>query len=190
VDLLHDIGRLDRAGYSHGDIARKTGLSFEYVSGVSHLLEHGEQRLLRAVESRQMPLSVAVQIADVEDHAVQRTLQDAYDQGLLRGRRLIAAKRLLEVRRRRGKGLGHLRVVAAPKISASALIRAYQDDAARKRDLIRRARSASDRLLLIVEALSRLLRDAQFVALLNAESLATMPEAVASRVEARVKVAA
>src|SRR5258708_7311987 len=60
IDLLHDIEGLRQRGYDFDDIARKTGLSLEYVKGVSNLLEGGEHRLLRAVEAGQMPVSIAV----------------------------------------------------------------------------------------------------------------------------------
>ena len=60
-------------------ITRKSGLSLEYVNGVTRLIEKGEQRLLRSVEARKISLSVAVEIAEAEDHQVQRALQLAYE---------------------------------------------------------------------------------------------------------------
>src|SRR5476649_1956225 len=63
IDLLHDIEGMKRRGYDNAQIAQKTGLSIEYVRGVIRLLETGEQRLLRAVECGDMPVSVAVEIA-------------------------------------------------------------------------------------------------------------------------------
>ncbi len=124
VDLLQDIGGMKDRGYSTVDIARKTGLSYEYVLGVIRLLENGEERLLRAVESSMMPISVAVDIAEAEDGDVQSALQAAYESKQLRGRKLIAARRLVETRRRRGKAMrtdGH-----KPKrpLSSEALVRA------------------------------------------------------------------
>lgn len=103
IDLLQDIGGMRERGHSLPAIAQKTGLTLEYVSGVTRLIEKGEQRLLRSVEARAIPLSVAVDIAEAEDHEVQRALQLAYERGDLRGRKLTAAKRLVETRRRRGK---------------------------------------------------------------------------------------
>ncbi len=41
IDLLHDIEGLRQRGYEFDDIARKTGLTVEYVKGVSNLLESG-----------------------------------------------------------------------------------------------------------------------------------------------------
>jgi ParB family chromosome partitioning protein len=102
IDLLHDIEGLKKRGYSETEIAKKTGLTLEYVRGVIRLLEKGEHRLLRAVESGQVPVSTAVLIANADDAGVQRALQQAYEQNLLRGRKLLAVKRLIEQRRRRG----------------------------------------------------------------------------------------
>ena len=75
IDLLQDIGGMKQRGHSISEIARKTGLSYEYVFGVNHLLENGEERLLRAVELGLMPISVAIAIAQAEDHQVQGALQ-------------------------------------------------------------------------------------------------------------------
>lgn len=185
IDLLQDIGRMREAGHSNAQIARKTGLTLEYVGGVARLLEKGEQRLLQSVESRVMPLSVAVEIAEAADHDVQRALQDAYEKGSLRGRRLIAAKRIVEARRRSGKGLKQQPVKgpSGQRLSPAALIRAYQEDVDRKRALIGRANSARDRLLLLTEALRRLRLSEQFSALLEDEGLANMPANLADRLE-------
>lgn len=181
IDLLQDIGGMRERGHSLSQIARKTGLTLEYVSGVARLLERGEQRLLRSVEARAIPLSVAVEIAEVEDHEIQSALQIAYEKGTLRGRKLIAAKRIVEERRRRGKQLKQHTGKASngQKLSPAALIRAYQEDVDRKRALIRRADSARDRLLLITEALRRLKLSEQFMALVEDEGLATLPENLA-----------
>jgi len=181
IDLLQDIGGMRQRGHSIADISRKTGLSIEYVSGVSHLLEAGEQRLLRSVEARTIPISVAVKIAEADDSGVQRALQEAYQDGLLRGKKLLAAKKLVELRRRRGKKLGGSSERGSEKISSEALLRAYEEDAVRKREMIRRSNATADRLRLIAEALRRLSRDEQFVAILEDEDLSTMPQQISQR---------
>lgn len=181
IDLLQDIGGMRGRGYSAAEIARKTGLSTEYVYGVARLLEKGEQRLLRSVESRTIPISVAVEIAEANDHGVQRALQDAYDKGLLRGKRLLAAKKLVETRRRRGKEFAAQKSSTTKRISTAALLKAYEEEAERKRGMIRRANGSRDRLVLIVEAFRRLSRDETFMGILEDEGLATMPERIATR---------
>lgn len=182
IDLLNDIAGMKTRGYSAAEIARKTGLSSEYVHGVTRLLEKGEHRLLMAVESKNLPISVAIEIADADDHGVQRALHDAYERGLLKGKRLLAAKKLVEDRRRRGK---HLRssISQASKMSSGALVKAYKEDVDRKNDLVRRATGAHDKLILIVEAVRRLHSDEEFTGLLEDEGLSTLPAELGRRVD-------
>ena len=175
IDLLQDIRGMEERGYSPAEIARKTGLSAEYVFGVARLIEKGEQRLLRSVETGHIPLSVAVEISESDDHEVQAALSSAYERGMLRGRRLLVARKIIEARRRRGKGLAVTDGRVRERVSADSLVQAYQEEADRKRSLIGRAHATRDRLLFVVEALRRLRHDEGFVALLEDEGLASLP---------------
>jgi ParB family chromosome partitioning protein len=154
----------------------------EYVRGISSLLEGGEQRLLRAVEAGQMPVSVAVLIAQAEDDDIQTVLQQAYEDKMLRGQRLLAAKKLIEQRRRRGKGYktGPRRVEGTP-LSSNALLRAYRQDVDRKKVLIRKSNSTKARLIFILEALRKLFTEPDFLAILEHEKLDTLPKNLALR---------
>jgi ParB family chromosome partitioning protein len=183
IDLLYDIGGMKERGHSVADIASKTGLSGEYVYAVIRLLENSEQRLLRAVESGQIPFSVALEIAEADDQDVQAALQSAYEKNLLRGRKLIAAKRLVEQRRVQGKRLKSNPHTRSRQLSTEALVRAYQQDADRKRMLIRRAQNARNRLVFIAEAMRRLLADEEFRNLLSKEGLTTLPKNLAQRLD-------
>lgn len=172
---------MQERGYSNPEIARKTGLSLEYVHGVARLIEKGEQRLLRSVESGTIPVSVAVEIAEAPDHDVQAALSKAYEAGMLKGRRLLAARKLIETRRRRGKGLSNTEGRSRERVSAETLVKAYREETERKRVLIARAETTQNRLMLITEAMRRLTADESFVALLEDEDLGTMPERLAER---------
>ncbi len=172
IDLLQDIRGMEERGYSIAEIARKTGLSTDYVRGVSCLIRKGEQRLLRSVETGLIPLSVAVDIADSQDHEVQTALSTAYEKGLLKGRKLLVARKIIENRRRLGKGLATHMSRTGERVSADTLVQAYQDEAARKRALIQRSQVTRDRLLFITEAL-----------LLEEERLDSLPHNIAARLQ-------
>jgi len=184
IDLLHDIEGLKKRGYKEAEIARKTGLSLEYVRGVIRLLGKGEHRLLRAVESGQIPVSVAVEITETDDAGTQRALQQAYEKNILRGRKLLIAKRIVEQRRRRGKELRTAPQKRTSTMSTEALLRAYREDTDKKRLLIRKADATRDRLVFVTEALRKLLADENFVTLLRAEGLDTLPRNLADRLPA------
>ncbi len=185
IELLQDIRGLKQRGYEVPEIAAKTGLTAEYVRGVIRLLERSEHRLLRAVESGQIPVSVAVDIAESDDAGIQRALQQAYESKLLRGSRLLAAKRIAEQRKLRGKGLSTTLARRTVPVSSDALVRAYRDDVDKKRLLVRKAEATRDRLTFVTEALRKLLADENFVTLLRAEGLDTLPSNLVDRIKAR-----
>lgn len=184
IDLLHDISGMKERGHREPEIARKTGLSIEYVRAVVRLLDKGEQMLLRAVEAGHIPVSVAVEIAEADDEGVQRALHDAYEKNLLRGRKLLVAKRLVENRRRRGKEIRRAPGTRSG-MSSDALIKAYQEDTDRKRLLIRKADATRSRLIFIAHALRELLHDDEFSELLKSEGLDTVPKNLAARMDRR-----
>ncbi|KQT12906.1 MULTISPECIES: plasmid partitioning protein RepB C-terminal domain-containing protein [unclassified Bradyrhizobium] len=184
IDLLHDIGGMKQRGYTDPEIAKKTGLSLEYVRGVGRLLAQGEQRLLRAVEAGHIPVSVAVQIADADDIGIQEALHQAYERNLLRGRKLMIVKRIVESRRRRGRAIrGRGPKEASQKLSSRTLLRAYKEDTDRKRLLIRKADATRNRLLFIAHAMRELFGDERFVSLLKAEKLDSVPKKLLGRME-------
>jgi ParB family transcriptional regulator, chromosome partitioning protein len=182
IDLLHDIEGMKRRGHSEEQIAAKTDLSVEYVRGVIRLIEGGEDRLLRAVESGAIPVSVAIQIAESDDGDVQEALQQAYENGELKGKKITIARQLIEQRRRRGKTFGgSTGKKSGGKLSPSALIRTYQQDVERKRQMVRKAEATRDRLTFVVQALRTLFADDGLMTVLRGESLDTLPRNLASR---------
>ncbi|MEQ1537892.1 MAG: plasmid partitioning protein RepB C-terminal domain-containing protein [Sphingorhabdus sp.] len=184
VDLLQDIVGMRQRGYSDNEIADKTGLSANYVYSVGRLLERGERRLVAAVEAGYLPISVALEICEADDQGVQAALHKAYEDKLLRGRALIAARRLVEVRKRSGKA-AKLRKIVDDGATATpeGLVKAFQEDTERKRVMIRRTEATRNRLVFVVEALSQLSNDESFVALLEDEGLASMPNRLAERIQ-------
>ncbi|MBT8458663.1 MAG: ParB N-terminal domain-containing protein [Litoreibacter sp.] len=185
LDLLRDIKGLKERGYSGPEISRKTRLSLKYVRGVLRLLESGEHRLLRAVESGKLPVSVAVDIAEAEDTEVQDVLRQAYENNQLRGGRLMAAKRLVEARQQYGKGRLSADKKKRRSLSVESLIRTYQNDVEKKQVLLRKATATRNELMFITEALRKLLNDENFVTLLRAEGFATIPKNLSDRLAAR-----
>jgi ParB family chromosome partitioning protein len=183
IDLLHDVEGMQRRGHSVEQIALKTDLSPEYVRGVIKLIETGEHRLLKAVEGGTMPISIAMQIAESPDEEVQVALQEAYESGDLKGRKIALARQLVEQRRRRGKGFGPAGKKGGLRLSPSSLIRTYQQDVERKRQMMRKAEATRDRLTFAVQALRSLFADDGFASLLRQEGLDTLPRNLATRLQ-------
>jgi ParB family chromosome partitioning protein len=185
LELLAGIQRLREQGYDRKTIASKTGLSIDYVQGILHLLEYGEDRLLIAVESGKIPLNVALEIcsAEADDKAIQIALHDAYESGQLRGKQLIHARKLIVKRQTLGKAVRpRSKVRTTSEVTSSSLVRSYQREVERQRIFIKKSDFTQQRLLFVIGALRSLLSNENFVTLLRAEKLDTLPSFIADRV--------
>lgn len=186
MEIMGQIGALKERGYSLAEIAAKTDLSPEYVWSICHLLENGEERLLKAVERGEMPHSIAMEIARAKEADVQEALMDAYESRSMPGNQVLAIRRIIEQRNSLGKttrgtpgGMG-----SRKRVTADSLIRAYRKETDRQKLLIKKATVARERLEFVVQALANLLADDLFPVLLRAEGLQTMPRPLAERIAA------
>lgn len=189
IDLMQEIGNLSKRGYTDKQIADKTGLSSSYVSMLTKLIQDGEERLVSAVESGLIPLSLAIEIARSETSDVQNLLLDAYQAGKIKGKKLTAIRRVLDQRERRNRrvrdsGFGALR--ASRKIAPVDLMKVYEQEAEKQRILVKKSDFTQRRLLFIVEALKDLLEDRAFTAMLQEEKLDAMPRALTQRIAGEV----
>lgn len=184
LELLAGIEQLLARGYNPRQISVKTGLTFSYVQGIVSLIKGGEQRLLVAVEKGDVPLNAALAIvgAGDDDKAVQAALQEAYEAGTLRGRKLIDTRRVLERRSKLGRSIARRMPRGTSDVTTSSLVRTYQKEVERQKAMVRKATIAQQRLLFTVSALQELFKDDNFVNLLRAEGLDTLPRYLAERV--------
>ncbi|TXH61876.1 MAG: ParB/RepB/Spo0J family partition protein [Burkholderiaceae bacterium] len=184
LELLAGIEQLREKGYPAKVIASKTGLTQTYVQGVLTLLQHGEQRLIVAVERGEIPLNAAISIvhAGDDDKAIQTALQEAYEAGTLRGRGLMEARRVIERRKALGKSISRGLSRKREMVTSSSLVRSYQQEVERQKLLVRKAELTQQKLLFVISALKQLVADDHFVTLLRAEGLDTMPKQLAERV--------
>jgi len=183
LELMREINNLKAKGYNTTEIAKKIDLAKSYVIGISHLLEHGEERLLSAVDKGRVPLSVAMQISNSDDAGIQQALCDAYESKTLRGRKLQTVRKIIEQRKTKGKKLNQGHKIKEERVpTADALVRVYRQEADRQKDIVKKARLTENRLLFIVTALRNLFQDENFLTLLRAEQLDTMPAYLAERI--------
>ena len=184
LELLVGIQQLQQRGYSPKTIADKTGLTLQYVQGILTLLQHGEERLLVAVKKGRVPLNAALAIvgAGDDDKAVQAALQEAYESGTLRGKRLMEARRVIERRQLLGRSVARNAPRKRADVSTSSLVRTYQKEVGRQKLMVKKAEFGQQRLMFVVGALRELLTDENVVNLLRAERLDTLPKYLAERV--------
>ena len=137
----------------------------------------GEQRTVeqRRDPGQQVIGAVDLQLRDVpspRDAAAQREGQ---------------ARRVIERRRTQGRAVGGKMSSRKPNadVTTSSLVRNYQREVERQKQLVRKAETAQRNLLFIVGALRQLLADENFTNLLRAEGMDSLPQYLADRVWAR-----
>ncbi len=177
TELMEGIEILRKQGYDGTAIAQKTGLTQEYIDGIINLLENGEERLVAAVESGHMPISIAIRIADTSEDE-QIALQEIYETSELRGKKFLKLKSVLDTRRRRGKSIAEqrLRKQGAPrKVSAKSIVLSYKKEIERKQVLVADARRVKEWLMFSKHALHDLMQDREYERLLRAEDMPDLP---------------
>ncbi|WP_162601042.1 plasmid partitioning protein RepB C-terminal domain-containing protein [Paraburkholderia sp. C35] len=185
LELLRDVEALVKSGESADDVAAKVGLSVSYLQSLLALLEHGEERLVAAVEQGSLPVGLAISISRATDTEVQLALANAYADGTLRGRQLAIVRRIMEQRQKsRGCPPGGVRApMGREALTPDKLRKLYIRESEKQALLLRKADVVRARLSVLTATLKSLTGNPEFVKLLHAENLASMPRVLADRLE-------
>ncbi|MFC5861769.1 ParB/RepB/Spo0J family partition protein [Acidicapsa dinghuensis] len=181
--LYYEIKSLLARGYDTTTISDKLGLGRTYVTGMVHLVRNGETRLIQAVEGEELPVSVAVAIANGNDENIQQALAEGYKSGEFRGSRLQAVRKMIKQRSANQETNSDSGRDDGAPITGSALIRIYKERIAEQQQLVSRADHLGEQILVIVSAMEALLADEDFRTLLRAEGLLDMPEPLRLRMK-------
>jgi ParB family chromosome partitioning protein len=166
------------------------GIDHVTVGGFITLKKQGEERLLDAALDGKVPVSVAIEIAKANDPETQRELLKGYEQGQLSWGAIRTVRRLIDLRRYVGKERDKGPRVRKSRTSVEALVNTYKRESQRQKVLIKKAKICDAKLVFVVRAFQKLLEDENFVNLLRAEGLNSMPKYLASKLNGRAKEAA
>ena len=174
MDLIREIERLRGQGYNNLQIGEKLDVSGSTVNGMMALRKSGEERLLHAALAGEIPLWVAVEIAQADTVEMQRDLMKAFESKELNLLDIRRAKRLMDKRRLLGKQKGD--GPRSSRTSSEKIVATYRQETQRQKLMIKKSRVCDARLLNVVTAFNKLLADEHFLTLLRAEALETMPK--------------
>jgi ParB family chromosome partitioning protein len=181
LDQIRMIQWMKDQGHSPANIAAKTALGVEYVKDILNLLGRGEERLLEAVLHGKIPITIAVGIASASDEESQRVLMEAYERKEMTQKTLRAFRRIVDLRRSLGKGYGQRRRRGPGCTTAESLVRAYRLETQRQKIMVRKSKLCEARLLSVSATFRVLMADEDYINLLRAEELHTMPKFLAER---------
>jgi ParB family chromosome partitioning protein len=179
MDMMREIDRLKKEGYSHRKIGEKLDVSPNVVLGLLSLKRDGEERLIESALSGKISLTVAFEIARASTAEAQRALLKAYETKQLNHASIRVVKRLINQRQFFGKALSK----PGPRktnTTAENVVRVFRRESERQKSLVRKARLCESKLLFLVNAFDKLLDDKMFAALVRSESL-TIPKTLWSK---------
>lgn len=186
IDLMNEVGRLKERGKTDAEIAIVIGSTASWVSMIVGLLERGEEKLLSAVETGLIPLSMATDIARSSESDIQNLLTDAYERGM-RGKKITKLRHLLELRAKkdkfvRGSSLG-VSQNKKKRLTPADLRRLFEREAERQRLMVKKAAFTHDRVVFAIQAIKELLSVSDFEKLLSTEQLNLMPKLIQTRLQ-------
>jgi ParB family chromosome partitioning protein len=190
-DLLREIERLKEQGYTNTAIGKKLDICDSVVGGFLALKKAGEERLLEAALHGKIPLHVAMEIAKTKSVEDQRALLKAYEQGQLNYVSIRMAKRLMDQRRIFGKQRNRQGEKSrTTTVNSDGLVSAYRRESQKQKLLIKKAKICDEKMLFLVTAFTKLLADENFINLLRAEALFTLPKCLSMKIANAQKEAA
>lgn len=183
IEMLAEIERLKAEGLTVREISRRIDMDPTTIQDLLALQKNGELRLLDAVLSGRIPITVAVEIARADGMEMQRELLKACEQRKLTQNALRMIRNVMNRRRLIGKqrGNGPRPSIQTPT-SADSLVNAYRRESQKQKVMVKKARYCEERLMFVVGTFRRLMADEHFVTLLRAENLPTMPKDLWKRV--------
>ncbi len=184
IDLMNEVGRLKGRGKTDAEIATIIGSTSSWVNMIVNLIERGEEKLLSAVETGLIPLSMATDIARSSESDIQDLLTDAYERGI-RGKKITKLRHLLELRAKkdklvRGNPLG-VSQNKKKRLTPTDLRHLFEREAERQRLMVKKSAFTHDRVVFSIQAIKELLAVSDFEKLLSTEHLDSMPKLIQAR---------
>ncbi len=177
MELVRRLGTMRDHGDTAAQIAKKVNLNKHYVTQLLHLLDHGEERLICAVEQQRLSLTSAVLIAYNPDGDIQVALAQACEDGKVTKKDLQRALRIADLRR----AFGPKNVLGGRKrnpVTRDSVVETIRKETEREQQAFRRVELGEKYLAFCRQSLGEVFQHAEFVDLLRQEGLHTIPETV------------
>lgn len=173
-EQFHRIKEMMINGISNKDIAKFTGLSVNWINSILMLLNKGENKLLMAIESGRIPLSLAVEIAKADQIETQELFIKAFEEGKIKHKDVVKIRKILDDRDMGLKGNianTYNKNFYSKKMSSDDLTKLFQENIEKHKELKNKARIIEERILIIKQIIKELLENEKFSKMITAEKL-------------------
>ncbi|MCW2107659.1 UNVERIFIED_ORG: ParB family chromosome partitioning protein [Rahnella aquatilis] len=168
------IKEMKEQGLSNKEISGHTGLSVNWITCLTMLIEKGENKLLSAVENGKIAISLAVEIARVDYKEGQELFIKAFDEGKIKHKDVGKLREILDSRNEGLKGVistAYRKDTKNKKLTTDDLKKIYQENIKEHKSLISKANYIEANLSLVNQIFHDLMQDENFIDIASKENL-------------------
>jgi ParB family chromosome partitioning protein len=178
--FAREVKRMHDSGCSYKQISKITGYCETYMQEYIHLVEQGEERLIKGVEAGVFPISFAIQVAHSDSSNIQNLLMDAFDNGIVNSSNLNTVRKIIASRLSRGTSPPKPSTSRIPYTRPEYTINQLKADITKvtrdKEAFVKEASVKENRLFSLLQGLNTIWQDSELVNLINAEGIGPMPK--------------
>lgn len=178
AELMEDIRRMKTNGLTDREIGLRLGYNSSWVNGVITLLSSGEKHLLRAFETGNIPLYLAVEISRSGDDETQALLTTALKEGHIRGGQIHKIRRILDQRKKGDKGSINTAFFPSKKqkkLTPEELAGIYQENINEQKAVLLKSTMVKEKILAVKQIFGHLLKNDDFLKLLHRNNIHDVP---------------
>lgn len=178
--FAREVKRMYDSDCSYEHISKITGYCVGYIRGYIHLVEQGEERLIKGVEAGIFPISFAVQVAQSDSSSIQNLLMNAFDNGIVNSANLTTVRKIITSRLSRGTSPPKSNTSRTPYTPPEYTINQLKVDITKitrdKEAFVKEASVKENRLFALLQGLNTIWQDSELVNLINAKGIGPMPK--------------
>lgn len=186
LESLDRIKDLKDIGLSDANISERIGYPVHWVTNVLYLLEHGERKLLAAVESGKIPLYMAVEISRAENMQIQDILLKIYDSKGLKRNKISVLRKILESREKSGKSSNNVSYTTPKNVKKSditEIVKLYEKSVEERKEILTKYKIAKESIEIATLIIKKLITNSEFKDILISEGLDTIPQIILRNTE-------
>ncbi len=171
MDFARELKQMHDEGWNFQKIARVACKNENYIRAYIRLVEQGEERLIRGVESGVFPIKFATQVASTDDGQLQNVLMDAFDDGIVTTTNFSQARRIITARSKESR-----KTPANKQYTVTQLVQDIAETTKVKTSYVREAKTKENRFMTLLNGINVLWKDAAFIQLVRKENLYERPD--------------
>lgn len=173
-EQFNRIKEMKAEGLTDKEISTVTGFSYGWISSITMLIDKAENKLLAAVESGKIPISLAVEIAKTDYQGAQELFVQAFEKGEIKHKDIIKIRAILDARNEglkgfNGAGFGYSK--KKKDLTTEDLTKLYQENIDSHKKIKKKALFVEENIILARQIIQDIMNDDGFAKLVKEENM-------------------